>query len=171
MVSVLAHIPFWENTAYFSAPILCIFLAHAVVFISSFSVSHSPSVPCMSYLAVMGLLWEAGLGESCDRAEPVDPAEPTEPELPTEVLLPRCTTLFLWLAGLTVTMRLWLLATIMSVTWDDTKRILKHWKDLFNVPMFPIWNILPGWCWNSQENSNRTEALHMLLWPNSCLYF
>lgn len=60
------------------------------------------------YLAVSGLLWEAGLGESCD------PAELTE--FPTEVLLARCSTLFLWLAGLTVTMRLWLLATIMSVT-------------------------------------------------------
>lgn len=67
----------------------------------------------------MGLLWEAGLGESCDRADPVDPAEPTEPELPTEFLVPRRTTLFLWLAGFTVTMRLWLLATIMSVTWND----------------------------------------------------
>jgi len=54
----------------------------------------------------MGLLWEAGLGESCDRAELLDPAEPTEPEFPIEVLLPRWTTLFLWLAGFTVTMRL-----------------------------------------------------------------
>lgn len=76
----------------------------------------------MSNLAVMGLLWEAGLSESCDRAEPVDPVEPTEPEFSTDVLPPRGTTLFLWLEGFTVTMRLWLLATIMSVTWNETGR-------------------------------------------------
>ena len=63
----------------------------------------------------MGLLWDTGLGESQERAEPVEP-EPSE-ALPAETLLPRGSTLFLWLAGFTVTMRLWLLATIMSVTW------------------------------------------------------
>lgn len=71
---------------------------------------------CMTNLAVMGLLREAGLCESWDTAEPVDPTEPREPELPAEVLLLRFVTLFLWLAGFTVTIRLWLFATIMSVT-------------------------------------------------------
>lgn len=47
------------------------------------------------YLAAGSLFWQMGL------------------EL---LLLPRCTTLFFWLAGFTVTIRLWLLATSMSVT-------------------------------------------------------
>lgn len=64
----------------------------------------------VTYLVETGLPWETGL-DSIDGAPPVDTLE-----LPFEVLLSRWTTLFLWFAGLTVTMRLWLLATIMSVT-------------------------------------------------------
>lgn len=54
------------------------------------------SVTLLRYLAAVRLFWELAL-------------------------LPRCTTLFLWLAGFTVTIRLWLLATSMSVTFDDDR--------------------------------------------------